>query len=219
MQPKSCSCFGTAGFGNCECQSRPQAATIHATFSNKLTAAPAASVRLSSGPHRTSPSERACTTAVPPLAPSRTRAGLHSLNTQPSQMKWSRSSQSTVRTLAPSPAVSEKHLRSPPLAAYLLEARWPSLPPFLCALVPLAGNTTPCSERRLGTGDLASSQHWAMELSTHTFPPPAHAVLAGQSHRLLQKAPKGYLGKLVTAATASDLLGALAQWLTTGDDK
>jgi hypothetical protein len=89
------------------------------------------------------------------------------------------------------------------------------------ALAPLAGHTTPCSQRRLGTGDLPSTNigRWN---SPPTPSHPAHAVLAGQSHRSLEKAPKGYLGKLGAAATVSDLLGAfkaLAQWLTTSDDK
>ena len=48
MQPEAASCFGTSGFGNWQCQSRPKDATIHARYSNKLTTAPEAFVRLSS---------------------------------------------------------------------------------------------------------------------------------------------------------------------------
>ena len=156
---------------------------------------------------------------VPPLpARAHSRAALQSLNTQHgSQMRRRRrflthslppsftASLPHFLPLPPSPVVSEKHLRAPP-ASYLLEPRWPFLPPFPSPCF-FDGNTTPCFKRRLGTGDLqwTNSGRWN---SAPTPFPHMQAVLAG-----LSMAPNEYFGELQQRRRRR------AIWLTTGHDK
>jgi hypothetical protein len=212
MQPEAAGCFGTAGFGNWECQSRPTDTTIHARYSNELRPAPEAFARLSfrllSGPHSAHHQPQGALVPRPYRhyrtlsEPCRPPLAEYLYQSDWSQLKLCRGS---CPPPGPKPCCFGETFQETP-ATYLLEPRWTFLPPFP-GPCPSNGYTTPCLKRRLGTGDLqwANIGRWN---SAPTPFPPMQAVLAG-----LSMGPKEYFGELLQRRRRRRI------WLTTGHDK
>jgi hypothetical protein len=147
-------------------------------------------------------------TSAPLLARSQSHADLHSLHDLHSlESPAIGSIIAAHRSPWPQALLIRRNITRIDTASYLREPRWPLTAAILQPHAPFDGNTTPSSKTQAWDWRSPVSQHWQMELCTHTFP--AHASSSSRT----EQAPKEYLGELQQHHQRR------AIWLTTGDDK